>query len=81
VDFRLLIVNYSVMVLVPESVVDEGQRGREQVEKLLTEETVLRESDKHFRTLANSAPVMICMSDGTSFAGSSTSRGWILWAV
>ncbi len=60
-DFRLLIANYSVTVLVLGAVVDERQRSREQVERLLTEETVLRESERYFRTLANSAPVMICI--------------------
>ena len=58
-DLRLLVSIYSATILLLAAVVDERKRGRGQVEQLLTQEAVLRESEKHFRTLANSAPVMI----------------------
>lgn len=58
-DLRLLIAIYSVTVLVLAAVVDERQRGKGQIEKLLTSRAALRESEKHFRMLADSAPVMI----------------------
>jgi PAS domain S-box-containing protein len=61
-DLRLLIAIYSTTILVLAAVVDERERSRRQVEKLRTAEAVLAESEKHFRTLANSAPVMIWMT-------------------
>jgi PAS domain S-box-containing protein len=61
-DLRLLITIYSVTILVLAAVVDERKRSRAQVEKLRTGEAVLRESERHFRTLANSAPAMIWMT-------------------
>jgi len=61
-DLRLLIAIYSVIILVLAAVVDERQRHRTHVEKLLTAEIVLRESERLFRTLANSAPAMIWMT-------------------
>jgi PAS domain S-box-containing protein len=61
-DLRLLIAIYSTTILVLAAVVDERERSRRQVEKLRTAEAVLGESEKHFRTLANSAPVMIWMT-------------------
>jgi len=61
-DLRLLIAIYSATILVLAAVVDERQRGRRQVEKLRTAEAALRESEQHFRTLANSAPLMIWVS-------------------
>ena len=61
-DLRLLIAIYSITSLVFAAVVDERQRSSERVEELLFVEAVLREREKHFRTLANSAPVMMWMS-------------------
>src|SRR5215469_10480452 len=61
-DLRLLIAIYSTTILVLAAVVDERQRSRMQVDKLRTAEAVLLESERHFRTLANSAPVMIWMT-------------------
>jgi len=61
-DLRLLIAIYSVIILVLAAVVEERQRHRTHVEKLLTAEIVLRESERLFRTLANSAPAMIWLT-------------------
>jgi len=61
-DFRLLIVIYSVTFLVLASVVGERQRSRTQIGKLLVTEAVLRQNEKHFRTLADHAPVMMWRS-------------------
>ena len=61
-DLRLLIALISVTILVLATVVDERQRGRSQVENLLTTEKVLRDSEEYFRTMANSAPLMIWVS-------------------
>jgi PAS domain S-box-containing protein len=61
-DLRLLIAIYSMTSLILAAVVDERQRTRGRVEELLFVESVLREREKHFRTLANSAPVMMWMS-------------------
>jgi PAS domain S-box-containing protein len=58
-DLRLLVSTYSMTILVLAAVVDERKRRGKQVLQLLTQESVLRESEKHFRLLANSAPVMI----------------------
>ena len=58
-DLRLLIGIYSMTTLVLAAVVDERQRRRGQIEELLAAERVLRESEKYFRTVANSAPIMI----------------------
>ena len=61
-DLRLLIVIYSVTIFVMASVVDERKRASKQVEELRLEEAALRKSEEHFRTLANSAPVMVWQS-------------------
>jgi PAS domain S-box-containing protein len=61
-DLRLLIAIYSTTVLVMAAVVDERKRVSGQVEDLRLEEAVLRKSEAHFRTLANSAPVMVWLS-------------------
>ena len=61
-DLRLLIAINSVTILVLATVVDERQRSRAQVQNLLTTERVLRESEEYFRTMANSAPLMIWVS-------------------
>jgi PAS domain S-box-containing protein len=58
-DLRLLIGIYSMTTLVLAAVVDERQRRRGQIEELLAAERVLRESEKYFRMVANSAPLMI----------------------
>jgi PAS domain S-box-containing protein len=61
-DLRLLLSIYSLTILVLAAVVDERKRNAEQVQQLLVQQSVLGEREKHFRTLANSAPVMIWMS-------------------
>jgi hypothetical protein len=61
-DLRLLIAIYSMTGLVLAAVVEERQRSSARVEELLFVEAVLREREKYFRTLANSAPVMMWMS-------------------
>jgi PAS domain S-box-containing protein len=61
-DLRLLIAIYSTTILILAAVVDERQRGKRQVEELLMEEAILRQSEEHFRTLANSATLMIWVS-------------------
>ncbi len=58
-DLRLLITVYSATILVLAAIVDDRKKGREQVQQLLMRESVLRESEKYFRILANSAPIMI----------------------
>jgi len=62
-DLRLLLASYSLTILVFAAVVDERERSRTKIEKLVTAEAVLRENEKHFRTVANSAPVMIWATD------------------
>jgi len=61
-DLRLLIAIYSVTILILAAVVDERKRSRRRVDELLIDKAALRGSEKHFRTLANSAPVMMWMS-------------------
>jgi PAS domain S-box-containing protein len=61
-DLRLLIAIYSTTILVMASVVDERKRASGQVEELRLEEAALRKSEEHFRTLANSAPIMLWLS-------------------
>ena len=61
-DLRLLIALNSGTILVLATMVEERQRSRAQVENLLTAEKVLSESEKYFRTVANSAPLMIWVS-------------------
>ena len=61
-DLRLLIALYSTTILVMASVVDERKRASRQVGRLRMEEAALRKSEEHFRTLANSAPVMVWQS-------------------
>jgi PAS domain S-box-containing protein len=61
-DLRLLIAIYSTTILVMASVVAERKRVSRQVEELRLEEATLRKSEEHFRTLANSAPVMVWLS-------------------
>ncbi len=61
-DLRLLIAICSTTVLVMASVVDERKRASRLVEELRLEEAALRKSEEHFRTLANSAPVMVWLS-------------------
>jgi PAS domain-containing protein len=61
-DLRLLIAIYSTAILVMASVVDERKRASRQVVELRLEEAALRKSEEHFRTLANSAPVMVWLS-------------------
>jgi PAS domain S-box-containing protein len=62
-DLRLLLASYSLTILIFAAVVDERERSRSEIEKLVTAEAVLRENEKHFRTVANSAPVMIWATD------------------
>jgi PAS domain S-box-containing protein len=62
-DLRLLVSVYSITILILAAVVDERKRHRDQVQRLLLEDAVLRDREAHFRTLANSAPVMIALAD------------------
>jgi PAS domain S-box-containing protein len=62
-DLRLLLAVYSLTILVFAAVVDERERSRSEIKNLVTAEAVLRENEKHFRTVANSAPVMIWATD------------------
>ena len=62
-DLRLLLASYSLTILILAAVVDERERSRTEIENLVTAEAVLRENEKHFRTVANSAPVMIWATD------------------
>ncbi|HEY6344193.1 MAG TPA: PAS domain S-box protein [Bryobacteraceae bacterium] len=61
-DLRLLISLYSATILVLAAAVEERERGKSQVGRLLTDEAALRESERRFRTVADSAPVMIWVS-------------------
>ncbi len=61
-DLRLLIATYSTTILVMASVVDERKRADRKVEELRLEGAAIRKSEDHFRTLANSAPVMVWLS-------------------
>jgi len=61
-DLRLLIAVYSVTILVLAAVVDERQGQKAQVKELRSAQSSLRESEEYFRTLADSAPVMIWVS-------------------
>jgi PAS domain S-box-containing protein len=49
VDLRLLIAIYSMTILLLAAVVDESQRGRVQVARLLAAEAALRESEERLR--------------------------------
>jgi len=62
-DLRLLLASYSLTILIFAMVVDEREHSRTEIESLHTAEAVLREKEKHFRTVANSAPVMIWATD------------------
>ncbi|HEY1898031.1 MAG TPA: PAS domain S-box protein, partial [Terracidiphilus sp.] len=62
-DLRLLLASYSLTILIFAAVVDERERSRTEFENLVTAEAVLRENEKHFRIMANSAPVMIWATD------------------
>jgi PAS domain S-box-containing protein len=62
-DLRLLLASYSLTILLFAAVVDEREHSRAEIENLVTAEGVLRENEKHFRTVANSAPVMIWATD------------------
>ena len=75
-DLRLLIAIYSTTILVMASVVDERKRASGQVEKLRLEEAALRKSEEHFRTLANSAPVMVWLS-GTDRLCTFVNEPWL----
>jgi PAS domain S-box-containing protein len=61
-DLRLLIGVYSATILILAAVVDERQLGRRRVTELRASEATLIENEKYFRTLANSAPVMMWVS-------------------
>jgi PAS domain S-box-containing protein len=75
-DLRLLIAIYSATILVLASVVDERKRASRQIEELRLEEAALRKSEEHFRTLANSAPVMIWLS-GTDNLCTFVNEPWL----
>lgn len=74
-DLRLLIGIYSTTILVLAAVVEERWRQRTQIEMLLTEEAVLRESERYFRSLADSAPVMIWVT-GPDKLCTFVNQGW-----
>jgi PAS domain S-box-containing protein len=75
-DLRLLITIYSATILVLASVVDERERAGRQVQELRLEEAALRKSEEHFRTLANSAPVMLWLS-GTDKLCTFVNEPWL----
>jgi PAS domain S-box-containing protein len=75
-DLRLLVSVYSATILVLAIVVDERKRNRDQVQRLLLEEAVLRDREAHFRTLANSAPVMIWLTDPDK-QSAFVNQGWL----
>jgi PAS domain S-box-containing protein len=60
-DLRLVIAIYSVAILVLAAVVDERQRGRVQVAKLLTAEAALRESEERFRRVFEEGPLGLAL--------------------
>jgi PAS domain S-box-containing protein len=74
-DLRLLIGVYSTTILVLAAVVEERWRQRTQIERLLRDEAVLRESERYFRSLADSAPVMIWVT-GPDKLCTFVNRGW-----
>jgi PAS domain S-box-containing protein len=61
VDLRLLIAIYSTTILVLAAVVDERQRGRVQVARLLTAEVALRESEERFRRVFEEGPLGLAL--------------------
>jgi PAS domain S-box-containing protein len=60
-DLRLLIAVYSMTILVLAAVVDERQRGRVQVARLLAAETALRESEERFRRVFEEGPLGLAL--------------------
>ena len=61
-DLRLLVTIYSTTVLLLAAAVDERRRDKAHLANLLTSEAILRESEEHFRAMADCAPVMIWVS-------------------
>jgi PAS domain S-box-containing protein len=72
-DLRLLIGAYSVTILVLAAVVDERQRGRVQVAKLLSAEAALRESEERFRRVFDEGPLGLALV-GKDFRYSKANR-------
>jgi len=75
-DLRLLIAIYATTILVMASVVDERKRANSKVEELRSEGAALRKSEDYFRTLANSAPVMVWLS-GTDKLCTFVNEPWL----
>ena len=71
VDLRLLIATYSLTIQVLAAVVEERERGRGQVAKLLTAEAALRASEERFR--------LAIMATNDAIWDLDLKTGWVTW--